>query len=105
MPCQADIVLLTLADEDREAQKHHARELANTSIWSERTGQGTVRDRPLPRPRLRGDAMREKAVSPARGETPPPHDEPAILAQFLEHAPPVCEPFCGGGSIPLEAQR
>ena len=49
--------------------------------------------------------MREKAVSPARGETPPPHDEPAILAQFLEHAPPVCEPFCGGGSIPLEAQR
>lgn len=25
--------------------------------------------------------------------------------QLLEHAPPVLDPFCGGGSIPLEAQR
>ena len=31
-----------------------------------------------------------------------PKDVNAFLA---EHAPPVLDPFCGGGSIPLEAQR
>jgi len=31
---------------------------------------------------------------------------PEIVNAFLaEHAPPVLDPFCGGGSIPLEAQR
>jgi putative DNA methylase len=29
-----------------------------------------------------------------------------VVDQFLaQHAPPVLDPFCGGGSIPLEAQR
>ena len=28
-----------------------------------------------------------------------------MLAYLAAHAPPVCDPFCGGGSIPLEAQR
>ena len=28
-----------------------------------------------------------------------------MLDYLAEHAPPVCDPFCGGGSIPLEAQR
>ena len=32
--------------------------------------------------------------------------KPASVNQFLiAHAPPVLDPFCGGGSIPLEAQR
>jgi putative DNA methylase len=31
---------------------------------------------------------------------------PQVVDRFLaEHAPPVFDPFCGGGSIPLEAQR
>ena len=31
---------------------------------------------------------------------------PEVVNDFLaEHAPPVLDPFCGGGSIPLEAQR
>jgi putative DNA methylase len=31
---------------------------------------------------------------------------PEVVNSFLaEHAPPVLDPFCGGGSIPLEAQR
>ena len=50
----------------------------------------------------------EIALSIARGrsdEPPPPGDAEAILAYLAEHAPPVCDPFCGGGSIPLEAQR
>ena len=29
----------------------------------------------------------------------------AVNALLAEHAPPVYDPFCGGGSIPLEAQR
>src|SRR5947208_13062242 len=29
----------------------------------------------------------------------------AVNALLTEHAPPVYDPFCGGGSIPLEAQR
>jgi putative DNA methylase len=32
--------------------------------------------------------------------------KPAAVDSFLaEHLPPVLDPFCGGGSIPLEAQR
>lgn len=29
----------------------------------------------------------------------------SVRAFLAEHAPPVLDPFCGGGSIPLEAQR
>lgn len=40
------------------------------------------------------------------GEEPPSKSTPAdILAYLQEKAPPVYDPFCGGGSIPLEAQR
>ena len=35
----------------------------------------------------------------------PPKERAAVLAYLAEHAPPVYDPFCGGGSIPLEAQR
>ena len=58
--------------------------------------------------RILNKARYEIARSLARGlgEAPPPRDEPeAVLAWLAEHAPPVYDPFCGGGSIPLEAQR
>ena len=32
-------------------------------------------------------------------------DPPSVLHYLREHAPAVYDPFCGGGSIPLEAQR
>jgi putative DNA methylase len=38
-------------------------------------------------------------------EPPPPEDGEAILAYLQAKAPPVYDPFSGGGSIPLEAQR
>ena len=50
----------------------------------------------------------EIARSIARGrgdQEPAPDDADAIRTYLAEHAPPVCDPFCGGGSIPLEAQR
>ena len=58
--------------------------------------------------RVMGKARYEIARSLARGrgEAPPARgDTDAVLAYLAEHAPPVCDPFCGGGSIPLEAQR
>ncbi len=47
-----------------------------------------------------------RSLARGRGEAPPPADDPeAVLAWLACNAPPVCDPFCGGGSIPLEAQR
>lgn len=34
-----------------------------------------------------------------------PGGEEAIRKYIADHAPPVLDPFCGGGSIPLEPQR
>ena len=58
--------------------------------------------------RVFGKARYEIARSLARelGEAPPDkEDAGAVLDYLAQHAPPVCDPFCGGGSIPLEAQR
>ena len=55
-----------------------------------------------------GKARYEIARSIARGrdESPPERGDPQEVLNYLAaHAPPVCDPFCGGGSIPLEAQR
>ena len=47
-----------------------------------------------------------RSLARSRGAAAPPRDKPEqVLAWLAEHAPPVCDPFCGGGSIPLEAQR
>ena len=47
-----------------------------------------------------------RSIARGRGDEPPgPDDAAGILTYLAENAPPVCDPFCGGGSIPLEAQR
>lgn len=47
-----------------------------------------------------------RSVAWGLGEEPPPkNDGRAILDYLQTKAPPVYDPFCGGGSIPLEAQR
>ena len=52
------------------------------------------------------EARREIARSLARGRGEAAPTEPdAVLAYLLENAPPLHDPFAGGGSIPLEAQR
>jgi len=53
-----------------------------------------------------GQARLEIACSVARdlGEEPPVGEE-AVREFLATKAPPVLDPFCGGGSIPLEAQR
>lgn len=47
-----------------------------------------------------------RSVAWGLGEDPPAKgDGPAILDYLKANAPPVYDPFSGGGSIPLEAQR
>src|SRR5262249_130010 len=49
-----------------------------------------------------------RSVARARGQKLPPVGQmkPQQIIDYLqENAPPVYDPFCGGGSIPLEAQR
>ena len=47
-----------------------------------------------------------KSVARSKGEAPPPKsDRAAVLAYMNESALPIYDPFAGGGSIPLEAQR
>ena len=47
-----------------------------------------------------------RSVARARDEAPPPEEDPAaVLGWLAARAPAVYDPFCGGGSIPLEAQR
>ena len=47
-----------------------------------------------------------RSLARGRGEAPPPRNDAEVVLSYLaRHAPPVCDPFCGGGSIPLEAQR
>jgi putative DNA methylase len=47
-----------------------------------------------------------RSVAWGRGEEPPAAaDRQAVIDYLQRHAPPVYNPFCGGGSIPLEAQR
>lgn len=47
-----------------------------------------------------------RSLARGRGEAPPPQDDPrAVLAWLAANAPPVFDPFSGGGTIPLEAQR
>jgi putative DNA methylase len=45
-----------------------------------------------------------RSVAWGFGEEPPDH--PSLVLDYLqEKGPPIYDPFCGGGSIPLEAQR
>ena len=47
-----------------------------------------------------------RSVARGRGETPPEGDDPAAVLRYLrDKSLPIYDPFAGGGSIPLEAQR
>ncbi len=58
--------------------------------------------------KLIADARYEvaRSVARSRNETPPDKDSSAtVLAYLNDKALPIYDPFAGGGSIPLEAQR
>jgi len=52
----------------------------------------------------RAQAEIARSLAWQRNEAAP--QTPAEVRGYLaQHGPPICDPFCGGGSIPLEAQR
>ena len=47
-----------------------------------------------------------RSVARSNGETVPEKDDRAAILSYLNNKVlPIYDPFCGGGSIPLEAQR
>ena len=47
-----------------------------------------------------------RSVARSRNDLSPSKDDPAAVLRYLnDKAPSIHDPFCGGGSIPLEAQR
>jgi putative DNA methylase len=68
--------------------------------------QGLVSWDSINKPEIIQTAQKEiaRCLAWSRNETPP--TDPAKVLTYLQtYAPPVYDPFCGGGSIPLEGQR
>ena len=53
----------------------------------------------------RYEIARSIARNPDKPDAPPPDDHAAVLRYLAANALPIYDPFAGGGSIPLEAQR
>ena len=84
--------------QEGERKRLHGSVIAQLVKW-ENSNNETVLNR------ARWEIMRARSAW-GRGEEPPARDDgAAILAYLQAKAPPVYDPFCGGGSIPLEAQR
>ena len=87
----------TKEDQQAERQRLHA-VIERLVVWE--NVQPDSRDGVLDEARL--EIARSLARS--RDESSPTESD-AVLAYIGEHAPPLHDPFAGGGSIPLEAQR
>ena len=90
-------------DKDREESEERARlhDLIRKLVMWETTDEGKIEARELIA-QARYEVARSLARS--RGETAP--TEPSEVMRYLgEKALPIYDPFAGGGSIPLEAQR
>ena len=55
--------------------------------------------------KARYEIARSIARSPDKPDAPPRTDPAAVLRYLADNALPIYDPFAGGGSIPLEAQR
>ena len=85
-------------EEDQRAERGRLHELIKRLVVWENSSDAN----------LLAEARYEIARSVARshGEPPPDKDSPAAVLEYLNcQAQPIYDPFCGGGSIPLEAQR
>jgi putative DNA methylase len=99
-------------EEAQEQERQRLFDIIGKIITVEKKGKteqivkGLVSWDDLNNPEVIEAAQREIARSIAwnRGEEPPKSTE-EIRAYLQKYAPPVYDPFCGGGSIPLEAQR
>lgn len=83
-------------EEARQAERERLfRVIERLVLWENSTNEDVL-----------NDARREIARSVARAAGVSAPESPDEVRRVLAaHAPPVLDPFCGGGSIPLEAQR
>jgi putative DNA methylase len=85
-------------EEEQEAERKRLHAIITELVKWENSNNETVLNR------ARWEIAR--SVAWGLGEEPPVREDgAAILAYLQAKAPPVYDPFCGGGSIPLEAQR
>lgn len=92
------------------SRKIETGELAKeTVVWDERpAAAGNLKGKPHPKgplPREAGGVVLTAYEMSLGGGIARLAKPDAVNAFLAEHAPPVLDPFCGGGSIPLEAQR
>ena len=85
-----------LTEEAQQSERQRLHDLINRLVKWENSSDAN----------LLAEARYEIARSVARsnGETAP-EDPTAVLDYLNRQAKPIYDPFCGGGSIPLEAQR
>lgn len=83
-------------EEEREAERQRLFRIIEELVkWENSTNEAVLMA-----------ARREIARSVARtAGVPGPDTNDDVWRILREHAPPVLDPFCGGGSIPLEVQR
>jgi len=99
-------------EEEQEKERQRLHDLIGRIVIFEENGktkqvvQGLVSWDDIKNTKVIEAAQREIARSIAwnRGEEPPTKAE-EVQEYLRQYAPPVYDPFCGGGSIPLEAQR
>ncbi|MCP1239633.1 DUF1156 domain-containing protein [Acetobacter lovaniensis] len=85
-------------EEARETERNRLHDVIRAMVPWEASGNETILNA------ARWEIARSVAWN--IGEEPPPREDgEAILRYLQEKAPPVYDPFSGGGSIPLEAQR
>ena len=90
-----------------EEQQHTERERLHDLIKRLVKWESTDESRPEARA-LISEARYEiaRSVARSRGDSTPGRDDPAAVLRYLnDNALPIYDPFAGGGSIPLEAQR
>ena len=90
-------------EEDQRVERKRLHDIIRNIARWESTDESKSESR-----QIQNEARYEIARSVARshGEAPPhPDDSIGILRYLRDKAPPIHDPFAGGGSIPLEAQR
>ncbi|BCK76786.1 hypothetical protein AA0242T_2745 [Acetobacter aceti NRIC 0242] len=85
-------------EEAQEAERNRLHDVIRAMVPWEASGNETILNA------ARWEIARSVAWNIGE-EAPPREDGEAILRYLQEKAPPVYDPFSGGGSIPLEAQR
>ena len=90
-------------EEEQRAERNRLHDLISKMVEWESTDESTT-EAVKTRDKARYEIAR--SVARSRKESAPDEDDPAAVLRYLrDNALPIYDPFAGGGSIPLEAQR